>query len=43
MVATYQSFEGVGILPDELILPTPAEVSAGEDTHINAAINYILN
>jgi len=40
---SFQSFEGIGITPDEQILPTEAQVSAGEDVHINAAVNYILN
>lgn len=40
---SFQSFEGIGIIPDEQILPTTEQVSAGEDVHINAAVNYITN
>jgi len=40
---TFQSFEGIGITPDEQILPTEAQVSAGNDVHLTAAINYIIN
>jgi len=38
---TYQSFEGIGIIPDELILPTATDVSDGKDIHIDAALNYL--
>jgi hypothetical protein len=38
---TFQSFESTGIPPDESILPTTAQVTAGKDVHITAAINYI--
>ncbi len=37
----FQSFEGIGITPDEVIIPTNAQVTSGEDVHITAAINYI--
>ncbi len=37
----FQSFEGIGISPDEKLIPTTTQISAGEDIHINAAINYI--
>lgn len=39
----FQSFEGVGIIPDNHILPTGVQVSGGEDVHISAATDYILN
>jgi len=39
----FQSFEGIGITPDEQILPTESQVSASDDVHLTAAINYILN
>ena len=38
---SFQSFEGTGITPDELSIPTAADVSAGKDTHIDAAVIYI--
>ena len=41
--SSFQSFEGIGITPDELILPTSAQVNNGDDVHLSAAINYILN
>ncbi|OJJ20013.1 hypothetical protein BKI52_16190 [marine bacterium AO1-C] len=37
----FQSFEGIGIPPDQSILPTATEVNAGKDTHIEAAVQYI--
>jgi len=37
----YQSFESIGIVPDELILPTATDVSDGKDVHIEAALNYL--
>ncbi|MFD0964662.1 S41 family peptidase [Pseudofulvibacter geojedonensis] len=40
---SFQSFEGIGITPDEQILPTSTQVSSGDDVHITAAINYIIN
>lgn len=40
---SFQSFEGVGITPDESVIPTAAQVTAGEDVHINSAVNYITN
>jgi len=40
---SFQSFEGIGITPDEQILPTETQVYAGEDVHLSAAVNYILN
>ncbi|PHS07544.1 MAG: hypothetical protein COA88_08455 [Kordia sp.] len=40
---TFQSFEGIGITPDELLLPTTAQINSGEDIHINSAVNYITN
>ncbi len=40
---SFQSFEGIGIIPDELLLPTTTQVSNGEDIHLQAAINYITN
>ncbi len=40
---SFQSFEGIGILPDDHVLPTTAQVSGGEDVHIDMATNYILN
>ncbi|WP_299883528.1 S41 family peptidase [uncultured Lacinutrix sp.] len=39
----FQSFEGVGITPDEILLPTETQVTNSEDIHIEAATNYILN
>lgn len=41
--SSFQSYEGIGIIPDEQILPTTVQVLAGEDVHIDAAVNYILN
>ena len=38
---TYQSFEGSGITPDELLIPTTEEVNAGRDIHIEMAVTYI--
>lgn len=38
---SFQSFEGIGIAPDEILIPTSAEVSSGKDTHIEAAITYL--
>lgn len=40
---TFQSFEGIGITPDEAIIPSSTQVNAGNDVHIEAAINYIIN
>ena len=37
----FQSLEGVGIPPDQSILPTATEVNAGRDPHLEAAIQYI--
>lgn len=37
----WQSFEGIGISPDETLIPTSTQISTGEDIHINSAINYI--
>lgn len=39
----FQSFEGIGITPDESIIPTTTQITIGEDVHINAAINYVIN
>jgi hypothetical protein len=39
----FQSFEGIGIAPDESLIPTTTQVNNGEDIHITAAINYITN
>ncbi len=40
---SFQSFEGIGMVPDNNVLPTTVQVSGGEDVHIDAAIDYILN
>ncbi|WP_109302512.1 S41 family peptidase [Aquimarina sp. AU474] len=40
---SFQSFEGIGISPDQLSFPTSTEVNAGEDTHIDLAVTYIKN
>ena len=40
---SYQSFEGEGITPDEVVLPTLDEVNNGTDVHIEAAMNYIIS
>lgn len=40
---SFQSFEGIGIMPDQELLPTSTQVSNGEDIHIMAAVNYITN
>lgn len=40
---TFQSFEGIGITPDESSIPTTAQVNAGNDVHIEAGVNYIIN
>lgn len=37
----FQSFEGIGIPVDNPIYPTQAQISAGQDMHIEAAIDYI--
>lgn len=37
----FQSFEGIGIKPDEVLIPTQAQVTSGTDTHIDAAVSYI--
>ncbi len=37
----FQSFEGIGIQPDEVLLPTASQVSSGADIHLEAAIDYI--
>ncbi len=37
----FQSFEGIGIVPDELSIPSAADLSAGKDLHLEAAVNYI--
>ena len=39
----FQSFEGTGIKPDEVLYPTAQQITAGEDIHIQAAVNYINN
>lgn len=39
--STFQSFEGEGIAPDQLILPTAADISAGNDVHLTAAESYL--
>jgi C-terminal processing protease CtpA/Prc len=39
----FQSFEGIGITPDESSIPKAAQITAGEDIHKTAAVNYILN
>ncbi|WP_159025412.1 S41 family peptidase [Aquimarina sp. Aq78] len=39
----FQSFEGIGILPDELSIPTAVQVANGDDIHLNAAVRYINN
>ncbi len=41
--STFQSFEGIGILPDEELLPSATQVVNGDDIHIEAAVNYITN
>lgn len=38
---TYKSFEGIGVPPNHLILPTPEEIEAGKDVHIDKAIEHI--
>ena len=38
---TFQSFEGIGIEPDEVLLPSQADVSAQKEVHLEAAIQYI--
>lgn len=40
---TFLSFEGIGITPDETIIPTATQVSDGDDIHLIAAENYITN
>jgi C-terminal processing protease CtpA/Prc len=40
---TFASYEGIGITPDQEIIPTMAQVTAGDDVHIDAAIQYITN
>ncbi|MBG6130422.1 hypothetical protein IWQ47_001495 [Aquimarina sp. EL_43] len=40
---TFQSFEGIGITPDILSIPTTAQVTAGEDIHIVEAVRHIKN
>lgn len=40
---SFQSFEGIGIAPDNLSVPSSADVNLGKDTHIEAAITYITN
>lgn len=37
----YQSFEGVGISPDLVSIPSQIQVEEGLDTHIDEAIKYI--
>ena len=37
----FQSFEGIGILPDVLSIPTAKQVSDGDDVHLNAAVAYV--
>jgi len=37
----FESFEGTGIIPDELIIPTTADISGGKDVHIEAALDYL--
>ena len=39
----FKSFEGVGITPDQLLLPTKLDVDAGKDTHLEAAVSHINN
>ena len=38
---TYQSFEGIGVSPDQELLPTEAQVASGADIHIEAAVKHI--
>ena len=38
---TFQSFEGVGIVPDEKLIPTISEINLGRDIHIESAMTYI--
>ncbi|BDS10933.1 S41 family peptidase [Aureispira anguillae] len=38
---SFQSFEGIGITPDSLLIPSSTQISAGEDIHLISAINYI--
>jgi len=40
---SFRSFEGIGITPDVLSLPTTDQVQTGADIHIDAAVNYINN
>ncbi len=37
----FQSFEGIGITPDEVIIPTNLQVINGDDVHITEAVKYI--
>ncbi len=39
----FQSFEGIGITPDQILLPTDADVAAFKDVHFAAAATYINN
>jgi len=36
-------FHGIGIVPDILVSPTPAQFEAGIDPELDAAISYILS
>ena len=40
---SYQSFEGIGIAPDQEVIPSNSDVSSGKDVHIDAAVTYINN
>lgn len=40
---SFQSFEGIGITPDNVSVPSSDDVNLGKDTHIEAAITYITN
>lgn len=40
---SFKSLEGIGIVPDQLLLPTLDEASSGRDIHIEAAVTYINN
>lgn len=36
----FQSFEGIGITPDKVIIPNEAAITNGKDVHIEEAIHY---
>ena len=39
----FQSFEGLGISPDELSLPTNDDLNQGKDIHLEKGITFVLN